>query len=978
MGVPNSKKLFIHKDVDNSQKLKKTLREHSFKKKNYFLEQLLIYGSNLAQTKSVAGKAKGWFRLPLGGGSNGKDKYLWYTSGDKAYGKKLGLKNNEILIRSIRDHDDTKYALDPGKKENWTELSIKDIDSKEDEFINLTKKQEQIINSKSNVTIIEGYPGTGKTIALLKKSDKYKNKKQIYLTYSNYLGTRAKIWFDAKNELIENRDVFTFNEFIIAFAKNNELSFNFSDKMHNNHLEAEEAFNNFVNEQKFNLKSWRNKNDALNNSLLYYEIYSNAFGLNKNSLSTTKETILDNYKLRKEALGKDFGVPQTLINKIFESKKESTLFPNLIALRELCKKFIENDIKIPKTLQDVEVVLIDEIQDLTEIEYFFLLMYVKRLKSNAHIIVAGDESQTVKPSRFKWTIFNDTLRSKAKIIPINKSDSKDFQSRFNLEESLRSPTQIANLIHNTQRLYGSIDKKNRPSVKNYISNVSDKYGRVIYYSARNINELNEIISTIANLPSSACVYVGGKVPNKFKVNNSQDNIETTESVKGLDYGVVGLIDFGKYLSVIEKDIESKEFGKKNLDSLRTKIDRLRVAVSRATDVLVLLDIDPTFSEVRKQNLNSKEGYLPFVQKLFNFDVESDKELFSIISDKDQLIEELSENISREEYITKKIEQIYKSIEDNPQNILNDSSSLLQNTKQAFFEHEISKELYKNVLILNIVSNLNSLLVSRTINDDFYQYRKSIRNYLDDLTKRSIFQETLSRELKEYISRVETYKKNLISKEVDEKVIKNLNSLFTKKSLLNKLILTNNKVDVINPSLDKQIDYFFEALKSLPSPTLESISLLNTTIRLYIKTFINSKKNDIEKKNLLEDFQERLKIIYSNWSKYSEKNAIGLNKNDELKKALECLKILASLEKANEVHLEVIRVLRRLNLHSEALNYLDLNKENLNNQKLYQESKSELVDLQKIISLIQEINKNGKFLEEEVELINKSLVEKIIK
>ena len=90
--------------------------------------------------------------------------------------------------------------------------------------------------------------------------------------------------------------------------------------------------------------------------------------------------------------------------------------------------------------------------------------------------------------------------------------------------------------------------------------------------------------------------------------------------------------------------------------------------------------------------------------------------------------------------------------------------------------------------------------------------------------------------------------------------------------------------------------------------------------------------------------------------------------------MECLKILASLEKTNEVHLEVIRVLRRLNLHSEALNYLDLNKENLKNQKLYQESKSELVDLQKIISLIQEIKKNGNFVEEEVELISKSLVE----
>ena len=166
-------------------------------------------------------------------------------------------------------------------------------------FKNLTKRQEQIINSKSNVTIIEGYPGTGKTIALLKKSDKFKNKKQIYLTYSNYLGTRAKMWFDAKNTLIEDREVFTFSEIINAFSKTNELSFNFSDKMHNNHLEAEKAFNAFVNKQRINLKIWRNKLDVKNNSLLYYEIYANAFGVNKKDLGNVKDTIIENFKLRK-------------------------------------------------------------------------------------------------------------------------------------------------------------------------------------------------------------------------------------------------------------------------------------------------------------------------------------------------------------------------------------------------------------------------------------------------------------------------------------------------------------------------------------------------------------------------------------------------------------------------------------------------------------------------------------------------------
>ena len=103
-------KLLLHKDLEDSTKLQNHF-EQIHLKKELLLEQLLIYGSNLAQTKTVAGKAKGWYRLPLGGGSNGKDKYLWYATGDRGVGKKLGLKNNEILVRSIRDHDDTKFDL---------------------------------------------------------------------------------------------------------------------------------------------------------------------------------------------------------------------------------------------------------------------------------------------------------------------------------------------------------------------------------------------------------------------------------------------------------------------------------------------------------------------------------------------------------------------------------------------------------------------------------------------------------------------------------------------------------------------------------------------------------------------------------------------------------------------------------------------------------------------------------------------------
>jgi len=120
----------------------------------------------------------------------------------------------------------------------------------------------------------------------------------------------------------------------------------------------------------------------------------------------------------------------------------------------------------------------------------------------------------------------------------------------------------------------------------------------------------------------------------------------------------------------------------------------------------------------------------------------------------------------------------------------------------------------------------------------------------------------------------------------------------------------------------------------------------------------------------------LKIIYKNWAEYSEENAVGVDKDEELEKALECLKILAELRKSTEVYVNVVKILRRQKKHSEALSYLNMMKENFNNQKIFSDSKRDLENLQNIFNLISKVNEEGVFLEEEIEHINKQLNEKL--
>ena len=51
------------------------------------------------------------------------------------------------------------------------------------------------------------------------------------------------------------------------------------------------------------------------------------------NLETQRETIFENYKKREQELKKVSKVPKTILNNIFRDKKESKLFPSLIATR---------------------------------------------------------------------------------------------------------------------------------------------------------------------------------------------------------------------------------------------------------------------------------------------------------------------------------------------------------------------------------------------------------------------------------------------------------------------------------------------------------------------------------------------------------------------------------------------------------------------------------------------------------------------
>lgn len=179
---------------------------------------------------------------------------------------------------------------------------------------------------------------------------------------------------------------------------------------------------------------------------------------------------------------------------------------------------------------------------------------------------------------------------------------------------------------------------------------------------------------------------------------------------------------------------------------------------------------------------------------------------------------------------------------------------------------------------------------------------------------------------------------------------------------------------MNPSIERLLNRWFESLKEINTPDINTIPLINVTITEFTKRFLENIKEKGVKKERKEVFKDSLKIIYKRWAEFSENSATGINKNEELEKALECYKIISNLSTNKDNIESVVRIMRRLNKHSDAENYLtslggkaDL----LDFEKLY----DTIYNLKEIISSIEDFGRNNIFLEEEIDVINEKLTSK---
>jgi hypothetical protein len=234
----------------------------------------------------------------------------------------------------------------------------------------------------------------------------------------------------------------------------------------------------------------------------------------------------------------------------------------------------------PGPFAEFDCVALDEAQDLTPIEALAVVELAAALGGNTHLLAAGDEAQTVRPTDFEWGWFQDLIHYRM-----------GSPLEFKLQTNLRSPRRIATLVNRVWDLYGAIAKSERPGGFG-AAEIDDNVGdQVILCTAKAGPELDQLLEVFSEREGLALIVMGEEIP-AYVPEPLRDRILTTFEAKGLDFQSVCVLEAGRWL---DRVYQSRERGRGvELDDLgkRLAIDQLRVALSRPSERLYWLDVNP--------------------------------------------------------------------------------------------------------------------------------------------------------------------------------------------------------------------------------------------------------------------------------------------------------------------------------------------------------------------------------------------------
>jgi hypothetical protein len=491
-----------------------------------------------------------------------------------------------VLVRAARHHDETNLALDPGDDSEWLPLAAHELEGF-DLTPPLLETQRAVLDAPARVRLVRGSPGTGKSTVLGRAALASDHGAVLYLTYTERLAARARGYLDEFAADPSRVRVTTFRALFASLARAWGVgpSAPADDDGRRLLASAMEGYQD-------RYTPWEGRLDALH-AELHAHFVGAALPYAFRDAPACREPGFahsDYVALRKDAIGERAASRAARIaSALAERAALREVAPGPCAAHALLVR-LGDGAAVPDTLLEHGAVVVDEVQDLTRVEAALLVDLVAAIGRTrgapVDLLVAGDEGQTVRPTDFDWGTFADLVARHA----------ADVQS-FDLERNVRSPRALGAVLDRTTALYREIAKDQRPRGRATEAHEESVSGRVLRCELRDDGDLARLAEAFAALPGVAFVHPGDDVPAWCR----GTALETFSSAaaKGLDFSVVAVLGGGQHLAELRALAAQGGVDPLQRTLARTRIDQLRVAVSRASDTVVFLDPanDPTAAEV---------------------------------------------------------------------------------------------------------------------------------------------------------------------------------------------------------------------------------------------------------------------------------------------------------------------------------------------------------------------------------------------
>ena len=559
-----------------------------------FLLQRLCFDARRVHYKATQGENRGWRRSRLGGNS-GSHFYAWWAPKNA-----LPLKANfgevpdgGIFLRDIRHHDDHRPLPAHSFETHYMPVTVADLRRGEYAPTPWTQPQARYAAARQAVRLLKGHPGSGKTTALLHAADASGASQVLYITYSRNLAALARDYFDRLCSAERRFHVLTYSDLLrLVLSVDTPVPLE---------SDSRQRFLRDLWPFTRTLGAW-----ATNQGALYDELYAHLVGdalpvAAGRFVASKQPRVPDKaYRQTRTRFIGEGAALSTLdaaarIEKLHSSSLAERYFPELALAwhaAERLQRTVRSDAPgIDAGLLEFECIALDECQDLTPVEAFVIVQLTRainhRRRMPVPLLIAGDEAQTVRPTDFEWSWLSDLLHSEI-----------GTPSEYKLSANLRSPQRIATIVNRVWDLYAHVQKQDRPSGTGYAEIEDDATDQILYCSAAPGPELNRLLTTLSAREGLALISFEDEAP-AYVPAEARAALLTLSEAKGLDFHSVCVLDAGRNLERIVRD-DARLRADCDINGLRRRlaIDQLRVALSRPTERLIWLDVNPTDEIIR--------------------------------------------------------------------------------------------------------------------------------------------------------------------------------------------------------------------------------------------------------------------------------------------------------------------------------------------------------------------------------------------